>query len=181
MLALGEEHPVALVDLPLVGVVERGQLDLLAGDVAPDVELGEVADREDAHVLARRVPAVVQVPQLGPLRAGIPLAEAVVEAEDPFLRARLVLVAAGPAEGGVDPLRPDQRRFATDAAWVWRAAQAVNAVWLAYRPATLAVQVAAAMTSAGLAAAFAIKAWWAEQGGRGTLLRAALASVGVLG
>ena len=52
------------------------------------------------------------------------------------------------------PDRPERR----SAMGLWAAAQAVNAVWLAYRPATLAVQVAAAMTSAGLAAAFAHEA-----------------------
>src|SRR5438105_2877367 len=34
------QHPVALEDLALVGEVERRQLDALAGDVLPDVELG---------------------------------------------------------------------------------------------------------------------------------------------
>ena len=37
----------------LVGVVDRRQLDVLALDVAPDVQLGPVGDREHPHVLAR--------------------------------------------------------------------------------------------------------------------------------
>lgn len=41
---------------------------------------------------------------------------------------------------------------------LWGLAQAVNAVWLALRPRSRAGQVAAAMTSAGLAAAFAHEA-----------------------
>src|SRR6478609_7084476 len=48
----GEPHAVALEDLALVGVVERRERDVLAVDVAPDVDLGPVADREDADVLA---------------------------------------------------------------------------------------------------------------------------------
>jgi hypothetical protein len=88
---------------PLVGEVDVGHLDALAGDVAPDVELGPVREREDADVLARRVPAVVEVPQLGPLLLGVPLAEGVAEAEEALLRAGLLLVAARPAEDGVVP------------------------------------------------------------------------------
>lgn len=41
---------------------------------------------------------------------------------------------------------------------LWAAAQAVNAVWIALRPAGRGLQIAAAMSSAGLAAAFAHEA-----------------------
>lgn len=41
---------------------------------------------------------------------------------------------------------------------LWAAAQALNAVWIAMRPASRSVQIAAAMSSAGLAAAFAHEA-----------------------
>ncbi|MNH45709.1 hypothetical protein D3C79_1082270 [compost metagenome] len=41
---------------------------------------------------------------------------------------------------------------------LWIAAQAVSAVWLAVRPTRLTTQIAAAMSSAGLAAAFAHEA-----------------------
>lgn len=41
---------------------------------------------------------------------------------------------------------------------LWAAAQGINALWLAARPSTLFGQMAAAMTSAGLAAAFAHEA-----------------------
>ena len=50
-----------------VRVVDLRQLDLLLGDVLPDVELGPVRQREHPHVLAGAVPAVVQPPQLGAL------------------------------------------------------------------------------------------------------------------
>src|SRR5882757_5195576 len=102
-----EEHAVALKDLALVGVVDRRQLDLLGADVGPDVELGPVGQRERPDVLALVVPAVVQVPQFGPLHLGVPLAELVAEAEHPFLGPRLLLVAARTSERGVELVLPD--------------------------------------------------------------------------
>jgi translocator protein len=41
---------------------------------------------------------------------------------------------------------------------LWAAAQALNAVWIAMRPASRSLQIGAAMSSAGLAAAFAHEA-----------------------
>ena len=41
---------------------------------------------------------------------------------------------------------------------LWAAAQALNAVWIALRPASRGLQIAAAMSSAGMAAAFAHEA-----------------------
>lgn len=41
---------------------------------------------------------------------------------------------------------------------LWAAAQALNAVWIAMRPASRGLQIAAAMSSAGMAAAFAHEA-----------------------
>ena len=58
-------------------------------------------------MLAGGVAAVVQAPQLGALVARIPLAELVAQRDDPLLGARLVLVAAGPAEDGVVPAGGD--------------------------------------------------------------------------
>jgi benzodiazapine receptor len=52
------------------------------------------------------------------------------------------------------PSRPQR----TNAMILWAGAQAVNAVWIALRPASRGMQIAAAMTSAGLAAAFAHEA-----------------------
>jgi benzodiazapine receptor len=46
----------------------------------------------------------------------------------------------------------------TAAIGLWAAAQAVNALWLGVRPATRGLQILAAMSSAGLAAAFAYEA-----------------------
>ncbi len=61
----------------------------------------------DPDVLALVMAAVVQVPQLGPLRLGVPLAELVAEAEHPLLGAGLLLVAAGTTERGVELVLPD--------------------------------------------------------------------------
>ena len=49
-------------------------------------------------------------------------------------------------------------RERTTAMTLWAAAQALNAVWIALRPAGRAMQIAAAMSSAGMAAAFAHEA-----------------------
>jgi len=52
------------------------------------------------------------------------------------------------------PAQPER----TTAMGLWAAAQALNAVWIALRPAGRSLQIAAAMSSAGLAAAFAHEA-----------------------
>lgn len=56
------------------------------------------------------------------------------------------------------------RRERTRAMTLWALAQAVNAVWLALRPASRGLQIAAAMSSAGLAAAFAHEARKLDEG-----------------
>src|SRR5438105_6599739 len=96
------EQAVPAHDGPAVRIVDRGHGEPLALDVLPDVELGPIADREHAHVLALRHPRVVQVPQLGPLVLRVPLAELVAEREHAFLGARLFLVAACSTDGGVE-------------------------------------------------------------------------------
>lgn len=52
------------------------------------------------------------------------------------------------------PSRPERTR----AMALWAVAQAINAVWIALRPSSRNLQVAAAMSTAGLAAAFAHEA-----------------------
>ena len=52
------------------------------------------------------------------------------------------------------PARPER----TAAMGLWAAAQAINAVWIAVRPTSRSLQIAAAMSSAGMAAAFAHEA-----------------------
>jgi len=51
-----------------------------------------------------------------------------------------------------------RQRERTTAMGLWAAAQALNAVWIAMRPASRNLQIIAAMSSAGLAAAFAHEA-----------------------
>ena len=58
-------------------------------------------------MLALLVAAVVEAPQLGALVLGVPLAELVAEAEHALLGPRLLLVAAGAAEDGVEALLLD--------------------------------------------------------------------------
>src|SRR5699024_7889697 len=48
------------------------------------------------------VAAVVDVPQLGALAAGVPAAEFVAQGDDPLLRPGLVLIPAGPTEDRVE-------------------------------------------------------------------------------
>jgi hypothetical protein len=59
-------------------------------------------------VLAALDPAVVEVPQLGPLVLGIPLAEVVAEGQDALLGPRALLVAAGAAERSVEAVLADR-------------------------------------------------------------------------
>ena len=56
------------------------------------------------------------------------------------------------------------RRERTVAMGLWLAAQTVNAVWLGLRPSSLRSQVLAAMSTAGLAAAFAHEARKLDEG-----------------
>ncbi len=71
-------------------------------DVLPDVQLGPVGEGEDADRLAAVDPAVVEVPELRPLVLRVPAVVPVAEGVDALLGARLLLVAAGPAERGVE-------------------------------------------------------------------------------
>ena len=82
--------------------VNGGNLEFLALDVFPDIHLGPVGEGEDAHVLAGIESAIVEVPDLRPLVFGIPLAEAVAEAEESFLGPRLLLVASCTADAAVE-------------------------------------------------------------------------------
>src|SRR5947208_336097 len=64
------EHAVAREDLALVGKVDRGNLELLLGDVLPDVELGPIGDGKHARMLAAADAPVVEVPDLRALALG---------------------------------------------------------------------------------------------------------------
>ena len=101
VVGVGEDLACATDALAVMREVERRQGDVLAEDVVPHVELGPVVQREDAEVLAGRVHAVEQVPQLGTLVLGVPLAEVVAVGEEAFLGAGFFLVAAGPTDAGI--------------------------------------------------------------------------------
>jgi hypothetical protein len=85
-----------------MGEVDGGQLELLQRDVAPHVELGEVAHREDPDLLPAPDPPVVQRPRLGALGVGLPLAELVTEGEHALLGPGALLVTAPASERGVE-------------------------------------------------------------------------------
>src|SRR3954469_17757769 len=102
------EHPVAAEHVALVREVDLRELEILARDVLPDVELGPVRDREHPDVLALADACVVEVPQLRALVLGVPAAEVVAEREDPLLRAGPLLVAPRAAERGVEAVLGDR-------------------------------------------------------------------------
>ena len=93
-------------------------------DVAPDVQLGPVGQREHPHVLAGRVPAVVEVPQLGALAARVPAAELVAQA-----RRSAPWPGPSPRRGG------RRRRPRRTGARRWRRAAAGSAAGCGCRPA----------------------------------------------
>src|SRR4030095_17219322 len=97
-LLVAEEQHAAPLDHQAPGrEVERHDRNVLALDVAPDVERGPVRQREDADALAGIEAAVIEMPQLGPLAARIPAMGGAAQGEDPLLGARRLLVAACPA------------------------------------------------------------------------------------
>ncbi len=97
-----QQDAVALEDLAFVSVVNRRYFKVFQLDVAPYIELGPVAQREDPDLFALFDAAVVERPRLGTLRPGIPLAELVAETQDSFFGAGAFLVAAGTAERRVE-------------------------------------------------------------------------------
>src|SRR5690606_23335809 len=96
-----DQRALALHHRALVREVERHDRDLFQVDVEPDVELGPIGEREGADALALGDLAVVEVPQLGPLVFGIPLAEAIAERVDALFGARAFFVAARTPESRV--------------------------------------------------------------------------------
>ncbi len=56
-------------------------------------------------MLARPLPAVVQIPEFRALVLRVPLAELVAVAEDALLGTGLLLIAAGTADGAIDFVR----------------------------------------------------------------------------
>src|SRR5262249_30641743 len=102
-----QDEPVALHRRTRRREIERHDGDVVQLDILPDVELGPVADREDADALAPiygpwRLLRIVEVPQLGPLVLGVPAMARRTEGEDAFLGAALLLVPPRTAEGDIE-------------------------------------------------------------------------------
>ncbi len=99
----GEDHHAVALDIgALLGEVERHERDVLGLDVAPDVDLGPVRQREGAHAFALADLAVVDVPEFRALVARIPAMVGRAEGIDALLGAAGFLVAACAAEGRVE-------------------------------------------------------------------------------
>ena len=98
----GDERVAAHEHAAVFGEVERHDGDVFEQDVVPDVELGPVGEREDADAFAGGDAGVVEVPELGALVLGVPLAGLVAEGEDALLGAGFFFVAARAAEGRVE-------------------------------------------------------------------------------
>ena len=96
VVGVGEDLACATDAHAVMREVQRRQGDVLAEDVVPHVELGPVVQGEDPEVLAWRVHAIEQVPELRTLVLGVPLAEVVAVGEEAFLRTGLFLVATAP-------------------------------------------------------------------------------------
>ena len=103
----GEQHAVALDDFALMRVVDARQRDLLGGDELPDVELGPVAQREGAQLLALADAGVQQIPRLWPLVARVPPTMTIAERQDALLGPRLVFVATSAPERGIEAVLGD--------------------------------------------------------------------------
>jgi len=86
----------------LVREIDRRHFETLALDVFPDVHLGPIRKRKDAHVFTGIHTGVVDVPDFGALVFRIPLPELIAKAEEALLGTRFFLVAPGAANGAVE-------------------------------------------------------------------------------
>ena len=102
VVGVGEDLACATDTHAVMREVERRQGDVLTEDVVPHVELRPVVQGEDAEVLAWRVHTIEQIPKLGALVLGVPLAEVVAVGKEAFLGACLFLVASRPADARVE-------------------------------------------------------------------------------
>jgi hypothetical protein len=84
---------------PFCGEIERDDLDLLAQDILPDVELGPVGQGKHPDAFALVLADIVERPQFGTLALRVPAVVGVAEAEDPLL------------SRGFSPRRGERRRM----------------------------------------------------------------------
>ena len=107
------EHPAALDDLALGGEVELRDLDALLGGCRSRCRARSSSTAGSTRMLwPGEHAAVVEVPDLGPLVLGIPLAELVAEREHALLGAGLLLVAPAAAEQRVEAVAAPRPRAA---------------------------------------------------------------------
>src|SRR5690606_32912412 len=95
------------VALAVPGEIEIDDGNALALDIAPDVELGPMQQRMDAHAGAGRHFGPVLVPELGRLVADVPAGGFAPGAEHPLLGARAFLVAPDAGDDAVEAVRRD--------------------------------------------------------------------------
>jgi hypothetical protein len=84
-----------------LGEVHRHNGNLFQMNIVPHVELGPVGKGKYPDALALVDSTIVDIPKLGPLILGVPLAERIPKGVNAFLGARLFLIPAGSAEGCV--------------------------------------------------------------------------------
>src|SRR3546814_10988775 len=70
-------------------------------DILPDIKLGPVTDREDAHRFAFGFARIVQPPQFGTLALRVPAVIGRTEGKDTLLGAALLFIAPRTAEASV--------------------------------------------------------------------------------
>src|SRR5438128_5421175 len=92
----------AAVAAPSAGEIEVDDGNMLALDVAPDVELGPGEERVHAHVFARGEVRPVLIPELRRLTDDIPLGSFTALAEDALLGPRAFLVPANADDDGLE-------------------------------------------------------------------------------
>ena len=93
--------------IALAREIQRNQRNIFQLDVLPYVELGPVAQGKDTHAFPVVDIGVVQVPQLGALVLGVPLAKLVAHGKKTLFGPGLFLVAPGAAERGVEAVLGD--------------------------------------------------------------------------
>ena len=100
-----------------------GARDLLRLEVLPDVELGEVGQREDAQVLPLANARIEERPELRTLVLRVPLAKLVAHAHDALLGASPVFVAPAATESDVEAVLREriEERHALERRYVMRA------------------------------------------------------------
>src|SRR3546814_5689711 len=98
---LHEQQAVAFHCRARRAEIERHDLDAFQMDILPDIKLGPVTDREDAHRFAFGFARIVQPPQFGTLALRVPAVIGRTEGKDTLLGAALLFIAPRGAEGSV--------------------------------------------------------------------------------